>query len=214
MNTLFYKKTFIMAVFFVSCSMFGHDIPEPYRSIRDLPFDPHGFGSNERHLKKIIAHYKPKIIIEIGPWLGSSTRCLAQLLPDDGIVYTIDTWLGSLDEPGHQRDPRLPYMYQLFLSNVKHAQLTHKIVPIRMKSTEAAKALNVMADLVYIDGAHDTESVTNDILGFMPHLNPNGIMCGDDWSWDTVRIAVVQCATLFNKKVYFDDNFWWYEPNN
>ena len=80
-----------------------------------------------------------------------------------------------------------------------------------MNSVEASKALNVKADLIYIDGAHDTFSVTNDILSWYPHLEEGGIMCGDDWWWDSVRVAVVECAKQFGKKVNYVGNFWWYE---
>ena len=82
-----------------------------------------------------------------------------------------------------------------------------------MESIEAAKALNVRGDLIYLDGAHDTPSVENDILYWYPHLNTDGIMCGDDWLWDSVRAAVEHCASILNKQVYADDNFWWFEQN-
>lgn len=50
-----------------------------------------------------------------------------------------------------------------------------------MRSVEAAKALDVMADLINIDAAHDYKSVKEDILAWYPHLKEGGIMCGDDW---------------------------------
>ena len=126
-------------------------------------------------------------------------------------VYAVDTWKGSSNEPVHMQDPRLPHLYALFLSNVKHAGLTHKIIPIRMESTEAAKALSVMADLIYIDGAHDTPSVIEDILSWHPHLQAGGVMCGDDWKWSSVRTAVIHCASVLNQRVYGEGNFWWFE---
>ena len=166
---------------------FANSIPEPYRSIVDLPFDGHGWFINQNQLQTILSSRKPVIVIEIGSWLGCSTRFIAEKMPDNGVLYAVDTWKGSSNEQAHLQDPRLPHLYQLFLSNVKHAGLAHKIIPIRMDSIEAAKALNVKADLIYIDAAHDTESVKKDILNWFPHLNRGGLLCGDDWGWESVK---------------------------
>lgn len=187
------------------------EIPEPYRSIVDLPFDAHGWFGHAEAFGNIIANRPIKTVIEIGSWLGASTRFLAGAIPEDGVVYAVDTWCGSPDEPEHLRDPRMPFLYQLFLSNVKHAGLTHKIVPVRMASLEAARALNVQADMIYIDGAHDTVSVLNDILHWYLHLKPDGFMCGDDWLWPSVQAAVIQGAQHLGKTVQFSNNLWWFE---
>ena len=195
-------KKIIALLLTISTLGFSTKIPEPYASIVDLPFDGHGWFGNDQPLAAIIHAYHPKIVIEIGSWLGSSTRFIASHMPDDGRLYAIDTWCGSQNEELHLKDPRLPYLYQLFLSNVKHAQLTNKIIPVRMESIEASRALNVKADLIYIDAAHDSSSVINDIFAWYPHLNDNGIMCGDDWGWESVRAATIHCASVLNKRVY------------
>ena len=200
------KKLFIHLLF-ATCSL-GLTAVQPYDSIQELPFDEQGWFGNGPQLEKIINETNPKTIIEIGAWLGSSTRFLAQKSSAKTKVYTVDTWNGSPNEGVHLQDPRLPYLYQLFLSNVKHAGLTDKIIPIRMSSLEANAALNVKADLIYIDASHDTNSVIDDILHWQSHLNPDGVMCGDDWLWDSVRIAVEHCAPILGKKIYSEHNFW------
>lgn len=192
-------------------SFFCKEMPEPYRSIADLPFDDHGWFPNGDQLKAIIESKSPQTVIEIGSWLGLSTRFIASHLSKDGKVYAVDTWKGSPREAVHMIDPRLPYLYQLFLSNVKHANLTEKIIPVRMDSVEASIALNIKADLIYIDGSHDTYSVINDIMNWHPRLNKGGIMCGDDWRAKTVRGAVEKCGEYLKQKVLATDNFWWYE---
>lgn len=180
-------------------------MPEPYCSINDLPFDPQGWFSNDKQLSECLRNNEIETVIEVGSWLGSSTRFIAELLPDHGKVYAIDTWQGSSE---HADDPRIPLLYQLFLSNVKHKGLTHKIVPIRMYSLEAAKALNIKADLIYIDASHDTQSVIDDINAWFPHLKKNGIMCGDDWLWPSVSKAVERIANERNLSIYASGNFW------
>jgi hypothetical protein len=100
--------------------------------------------------------------------------------------------------------------YRQFLSNVIHENLTDRIIPFRMNSTEAAEGLNIMADLIYIDAGHSEESVFNDIHAWSKHLNPNGILCGDDWGWPEVRRAVERGAILLEKQIYTKGNFWKY----
>lgn len=187
------------------------NLAEPYASIEVLPFDGHGWFANSVPLQMLLDIKKPKTVIEIGSWLGCSTRFIATNLEKGSKLYAVDTWLGSIDESEHQKDPRLATLYQQFLSNIIHTQLTDVIIPVRMKSMEAAAALKVKADFIYIDGAHDTWSVMNDILYWYVHLKEGGIMCGDDWGWKSVQVAVEACAKTLNKKVYSAGNCWWYE---
>lgn len=188
------------------------DMPEPYKSIKLLPFDGHGWFINAEHLQGILDIRKPKTVIEVGSWLGCSTRFIAGNLPEGGVIYAVDTWRGSINEPEHQKDPRLSYLYQLFLSNIIQTGLTERVIPVRMESIEASKALNVQAELIYIDGAHDTASVYNDIMAWYPHLQEGGVMCGDDWGWISVQNGVVQAANALNRRVLGYKNFWWFDP--
>lgn len=186
------------------------EISEPYCSIEVLPFDGHGWFANENSigLNNIIQTKNPKIAIEVGTWLGSSARFIASKMQENGVLYCIDTWRGSTE---HNGDTRLLTLYQQFLSNTIHAGLTEKIVPMRMESLEAASALNVKADLIYIDASHDTDNVRKDILAWYPHLNAGGTLCGDDWGWVSVQIGVIQAAQNLKLHLYTSGNFWWVE---
>lgn len=75
-----------------------------------------------------------------------------------------------------------------------------------MDSLEAANALNIQADLIYIDASHDTKSVYNDIMAWDKHLTNGGVLCGDDW-----RMQPVKVAKDLHYKVHSYGNFWWYE---
>ena len=182
-----------------------------YDSIHLLPFDAQGWFGNANQIVEICEPLQPKTVIEVGSWLGSSTRFIAQLIPDDGKVYAIDTWLGS-DEAAHKNDPRLKRIYHIFLSNVVHAGLQEKIIPVRMTSLEAAEALNVKADFIYIDASHKTQDVYNDIIAWSKHLNPQGVICGDDWLWDSVRIAVQLASIELKQQIEAEGNFWRFKP--
>lgn len=200
-------------LFSFSLSAENQQLCEPYASIRDLPFDGHGWFANQEPLKYLLQMKSAKTIIEVGSWLGLSTRFLAENQVPEGKVYAVDTWRGPENEPYYMYEQahRLPHLYQQFLSNVKHAKLTHKIIPVRMSSLEAAEALDVQADLIYIDASHDTKSVLEDIFAWNNHLIEGGYLCGDDWLWPTVQVAVCQAAAILNKKVGIAGNFWWFE---
>ncbi|MEX1012311.1 MAG: class I SAM-dependent methyltransferase [Waddliaceae bacterium] len=204
-------KIFTFLFCILISSLRAGEVPEPYASIVDLPFDGHGWFYNKEPLLALIEERRPITIIEVGAWLGLSTRFFASQVEElGGKVYAVDHWLGS-NERAHLQDPRLPYLYHLFLSNIKHTGFAHVVVPVRMHSLLAAKALNVKADLIYIDSSHKTEDVIDDILAWTPHLKEGGLMCGDDWKWGSVRKAVVQAAKELNQVVHSSGNFWWFE---
>lgn len=172
--------------------------------------------SNEKHLKRIIQEKKPKIVVELGSWLGKSTRFIAKNLLDskiNGKVYAVDTWRGSAEHTSDRLDVKnkLPTLYQQFLSNCIHHKMTSIIIPIRMTTLEAAKALNVKPDLIYVDASHHEEDVYNDIMVWYKKLARGGIMCGDDWTWQSVVNAVKRAAHELGQEIQFEYNFWWFK---
>lgn len=205
------KKIQFLILIQLLCFSAYAELPEPYRDIEVLPFDGHGWYMNGGQLQQLIYKYKVNTIIEIGSWLGCSTRHMGSLLPPTGKVYAVDHWKGSVEhQPGGSAYYKaLPYLYQQFLSNVIHAGLTDKIVPVRMSSLEAVEYLkDVKPDLIYIDAGHDTDSVYKDLVAWYPFVKGRGILCGDDWSWPTVVAAVQRFAQENNLRISASGNFW------
>lgn len=193
-------------------------LPAPYNSVEILPFDnaSHFGPRQEAGLSFVIKKYHPKIVVEIGSYLGASTRYIANLLLNDGVVYAVDHWLGNdewQNQPNYAEIQSL--FYQKFLSNVIHAGLCHKVVPMRMTSVEAAQVIEVKPDLVFIDGAHDYKSVYEDIVAWYPHIQGHGVLCGDDYNWGhnkPVKQAVDRFARENGLSVHIiADWFWYYE---
>lgn len=189
------------------------NLPEPYKSAQLYPFDPRGWYNNGNHLEELIKQYSVTNIIEVGSWLGASTRHMASLLPDDGKIYAVDHWQGSVEhQPGNWAwDKVLPFLYDQFLSNVIHTELTDKIVPIRLGSLQAAEYFknnlnSFKPDLIYIDASHDDESVYADLKAWYPFVRGHGILCGDDWWW--VHVAVERFANENHLRIENDQIFW------
>lgn len=174
-------------LFFVACFVKAFsvsDLPEPYCWVEPMPFDAQGMFSKEceSNLEYYIKKHNVKCVIEVGSWLGSSTRAIATFLPDDGVVYAVDHWKGSAEHQVRHKK-KIPTLYEQFLSNIIHADLTHKIIPIRMNSVDAAKQLDIVPDLIYLDASHDEESVYQDLVAWWPFVKGHGILCGDDYQY-------------------------------
>jgi predicted O-methyltransferase YrrM len=162
-----------------------------------------GWNGDRSIFPGLVSHLRPKLIIEVGSWMGLSAANLANscaALDLDTAVICIDTWLGSKE---HWRDPELkghlemeygrPTFYKRFLSNMIQAGCADKIVPLSMPSQIGAsylKDFKLQADLIYIDGSHDEKDVYDDLLAYWDLLSPGGAIFGDDWPWDSVANAV------------------------
>lgn len=98
-----------------------------------------------------------------------------------------------------------------------HAHLENKIVPVRMTSLEASQYLSSLIqhiDFIYIDAAHDTQSVLEDMEAWYPYVSgKRGVICGDDWACQEVKIAVRMFAQKYHVTIYADANFWFLVEN-
>jgi len=56
----------------------------------------------------------------------------------------------------------------------------------------AAKYADASLDFVFIDACHDTPAVLRDIDRWTAKVAPGGIVAGDDYGWESVRLAVAQ----------------------
>lgn len=208
------KTLILFASSIVANFVSGHALPSPYDSVELLPFDPRGFYRNPEQIAAMFNKHNPKIVIEIGCWTGQSTIHMASLLPKDGVLYAIDHWFGSSEhQPGQPFwSPVLPYLYQQFLSNVIHAQLTEKIIPLRMNSLDACEYLDsIRADFIYIDASHDFHSVYEDLKAWYPAVKNHGILAGDDYDCPNVSAAVHKFAKEQGLKVIvLGPSFWYY----
>lgn len=197
----------LLSALLISTQLFSNDI---YRAVKPLPFDGSGYFACESPLDQIFKAKEIKTVIELGSWAGASTRFFGYRVGSEGKVYAIDHWKGTSNHHGEMIDPRLPYIFHLFLSNIIHAGLQDRIVPIRMTTDEAHRALNIKADLVYVDASRDHEQVYQDIINWSTHLNPGGVICGAEYREPQVRQGVMRAAEELGKEVYTSrKGFFW-----
>lgn len=166
--------------------------------------------------KDVCDTIKPLSILEVGSWLGASALAWAKASQDNNPtakIYCIDTWLGS---PEHYLNTcgedwsisRLditekgPQFFESFLSNIHARNQQESIFPMRADSSSALPFLvkqGAKFDVIYIDGAHDAISVSRDIANSCKLISQNGLICGDDFSWGSVRDGI--CLAWASKKL-------------
>lgn len=220
-------KFFILFYFLCATYLIANeDLFAPYNTLKEvLPFDPGGWYRNSKPMEALLKKFSAKVVIELGSWKGTSTRHIAECLPEDGLVYAVDHWFCSpFDVPNSIgcTGEDVYSLYPQFLSNVIHAKLTHKIVPVKMTTFEAIEfflARDINPDLIYVDASHDEESVYRDIAIYFPLVRGHGVICGDDWSWGIgwgytadhlpVQSAVKRYAEENDLSIEVDNkNFW------
>jgi hypothetical protein len=181
---------------------------------RSLDFDPHGWFSedNERTLTKLLAEGKIGRAIEIGSWIGKSTRFLAEHCRE--LVIAIDTWKGSREHHRAGRDDIKHLLGKLLPQFLANCQGFENICPIRSTSSAAASLKLPKVGLIYIDGDHSYESVWHDVYDYFEFVEPGGIICGDDWLLSSVRDAVRDVADNCACHVEMEGNFWWLEQGD
>lgn len=122
-------------------------------------------------------------IVEIGSYLGRSTRALADNCP--GLVYALDDFRGPRD--ADVPDDVRSRIWKLYLANTTGCP---RLVTLPGDHRRPPSGLN--PDMVFIDGSHEYEDVLFDILYWQGELLPGGLMCGHDYdeNWPGVTRAV------------------------
>lgn len=163
-------------------------------------------------MDRLVGEVRPRRIIEVGSWEGASAIHFALACQREGVdcaeILCVDTWLGSPElvverrtDEGIVPSPHFaalryrwgfPQVYYTFLSNVVAAGVQLLITPVPLTSDAARRVfetVGVTADLIYIDGAHDYDSVLRDLLGYWDLLEPRGVLLGDDLDHPPIRAA-------------------------
>jgi hypothetical protein len=124
-----------------------------------------------------------KSIVEIGSFLGRSTRALAD--NTEGVVYAMDDWKGPRDIYIAKETSNT--FYDQFVENMGDLIASGKVVPVRANHRELETEIE--PDMVFIDGSHTYEDVKADVEFWKTRVN-GGVLCGHDIDYLTVSNAV------------------------
>jgi predicted O-methyltransferase YrrM len=137
---------------------------------------------------------KLRSIAEVGSWMGRSTTAMADNMERPGVIHAVDTWRGSEEHESFLADKAADYVFHIFCRNLKTHLDSGRVCPMRLPSVEAARSFQANRhagfDMVFIDAAHDYESVKADIQAWKPLVKPGGLLCGHDWKHPPIVQAV------------------------
>ena len=123
--------------------------------------------------------------VEVGTWKGRSAIYMAVEIINSGKKIKFDCVDNWEYVNGLQYDLNKSLfgsdIYQEFLSNI--SPVSHVINPVKSISWDAATMYeDESLDFIFIDAAHDYNSVRKDILAWFPKLKKGGIIAGHDYT--------------------------------
>lgn len=118
---------------------------------------------------------KPLRVLEIGTYTGYSALCIAESLPENGFLHTIE-----IDDE----------LEEFILENFQKSLFADKIKLHIGKALEIISTLNVMFDLVFIDA--DKREYWNYFETVLPKVKQGGFIIADNTLWDGKVLENVQ----------------------
>jgi hypothetical protein len=121
-----------------------------------------------------------RTVLEVGSYHGRSTICMAQTAV---MVHAVDWCIGDESASFGWGLPALG-------DNLKPYIISGKVILYVGRFSTVAEMLPSEAfDLVFIDGAHDYDSVCSDLRQAQRLIKPDGIWALHDWNREAVRNA-------------------------
>ena len=147
-----------------------------------------------RLLKMLVGMIRPKLVLEIGTYSGYSGLCIAEGLPEDGHLHTVEI----NDE---QEDFTLPWF--------QNSPWTDKITMHIGDALEVVPRLGLQFDMAFVDG--DKRKYVEYYEMVMAHLNEGGYILADNTLWDghvveeRAHDAQTEGIRVFNDHVAADE---------
>lgn len=159
----------------------------------------HGWFDWEPLYRRIVDSCdRPMTVVEMGVWQGKSAIYLANRIKQSGKpieFFAVDTFESSPETDAHLASlaPGLTLLevYERNLQACDCADVVQTVVADSL--TAAAQFADGTLDFVYIDGAHDYDSVVADLAAWTPKVKPGGLIAGHDYNpgaWPGVVRAV------------------------
>jgi len=122
-------------------------------------------------------------MVEVGSWKGRSTVAICEALRQiDGRLTAVDTFRGDI----HIGDAAVETEFR-----TNTAAFTDLLdVEVAESMVAARDILDGSLDCVFIDASHAYDAVSADIRAWAPKVKTGGIVCGHDWRWASVNVAV------------------------
>ena len=148
-----------------------------------------------RILKMFCRMMQPRRVLEIGTYTGYATLCLAEGLPEDGLVHTLEI----NDE-----------MEDFIFKYLNQSPLQEKIRVHFGDAMEISPQLDEQFDLVFIDADKRLYSAYYDLV--FPKVRAGGLILADNTLWDGKVVETIPASDkqslgilAFNEKIKQDE---------
>jgi hypothetical protein len=178
-------------------------------------------GARRWHvLAALVQGIGAKHLVEVGCKDGVNARNILGACPDV-VMVTVDPWQPApgqaakftrMDDEGAEtyEDWDFKAIAADYESNIY--PYVNRVGHLKMTSLEAAPRVpDASTDIVFIDGARDEASVTEDIEAWLPKVRPGGVLCGGGYNQNCpgVMRAVAASFSLLDIGLA-DDSVWLY----
>ncbi len=117
----------------------------------------------------------PSYIVEIGTFTGYATLCLAEGLPPEGVLHTIEA-----------NEEYQPIQDKYFQQSPYHSQIVQHFAP----ALEVLPSLPDGIELVFIDA--DKKNYLNYLEAILPKIRPGGVILSDNVLWSGKVVEAVK----------------------
>lgn len=127
-------------------------------------------------------------VVEVGVYEGDLSQQIAEYCPQ-AKIYLVDPWrffpAGYVDPCNRDQDA-FDQIFKSVCARMAGYQTTdlyedHRVIIIRNTSVAAAEIVPNQLDIVYLDGNHSFDGITEDIATWYPKVKPGGILAGHDY---------------------------------
>lgn len=157
-------------------------------------------------IKSLVEQSNAKLCVEIGVFKGASLLYFAEALRlNKGKIigidpYQIDAFKNKIEYEYANNiiynilfteQKILDDIYENLIKTIKNNDLSGVVSIIRDKSENYCHNIkNESLDILHIDGNHDEEYVSKDIINYLPLVKKNGYIIMDDINWSGVKNSI------------------------
>lgn len=162
------------------------------------------FNSHDYDIYKYLVDAMPdkSRFLEIGAYKGRSTVALAEIIAQSGKNITIDV-IDTFKGDAHIGEVDT---FDEFKANTAHIKNIGTVYRANSRDAHADIDPKTKYHAVFIDAAHDFNSVLADITNYLPFVAKNGHIAGHDYLHYDVADAV---KAYFGDKYKTWDNCWY-----
>lgn len=141
-----------------------------------------GWFNHGHKILELIEQHRPAVCVELGTWQGASAIPVARTIARwGGTLSCVDTWAGELNEDGGSAAGKSPIMLLSCARAIVEAGVGANVRLIPAMTVDAATFWSAPIDFLYVDADHSYEGVRADLVAWVPHVRPGGLIVGDDY---------------------------------